>query len=90
MTKKCYYTSSCQKETPTTQVEEEYHAYIACYHNDENVVKFAKTLKEDLTSRGYKCVCEKVGELETSTIDTLCGNIETSRRVILLISSKKA
>ena len=74
--------------TATNLLKEEYHAYIACCHKDKKVDKFAKTLKQDLTSKGFKCVSDEDDEIGHSTVNTICSNIEMTRRVVLLISSK--
>ena len=90
--KQCNLVYSCDKKAPSKQLEytdnEKYHAYIACCHNDKGVVKFAKTLEQDLTTRGYKSVSETEDEPGKSTMDTICHKIEMSRRAVLLISRK--
>ena len=82
----------CDKKASFKQGEhtddEKYHAYIACCYNDVEVVNFAKTLKEDLTNKGYKCISDEDNDPGKSILNTICSNIEMSRRVILLMSSK--
>ena len=84
----------CDKKAFTKQGghagKEEYHAYVACcYDYDEEVVKFAETLKQDLTRKGYKCISDEGVELGKSTIDTICSKIEMSQRIVLVISKRK-
>ena len=52
-------------------------------------MKFAETLKQDLTRKGYKCISDDSVELGKPTIDTICSKIEMSQRVVLLISNSK-